>query len=96
MQLMAASRRRSFTAACWAGLFLSLTACSSEQQASVLEAHRQTLLDTAQQLESAAARTEYFSKDFPHGSGAEVHRIMIEREGSPGLDCHVEQPMPLI
>jgi hypothetical protein len=77
MPLMAASSWRSPAAACWAaGLLLSLTVCSSEQHPSVLAAHRQTLLDSAQQLENAAAQTQYFSKDFPHGSGAKVGRTL--------------------
>jgi hypothetical protein len=66
---MAATSWRSAAAACWAGLLL-LTCCNSEQQPSILEAHRQTLLDSAQQLEAAAAPTQYFSREFPHGSGA--------------------------
>jgi hypothetical protein len=67
---MAATSWRGTAAACWAGLLLLSTVCNSEQQPSVLEAHRQTLLDSAQQLEAAAAPTQYFSREFPHGSGA--------------------------
>jgi hypothetical protein len=74
---MAATSWRSAAAACWAGLLL-LAFCNSEQQPSVLEAHRQTLLDSAQQLEAAAAPTQYFSKEFPHGSGATAGRSWID------------------
>ena len=67
---MAATSWRGVAAACWAGLLLLSTVCKSDQQSSVLEAHRQTLLDSAQQLDAAATPTQYFSKEFPHGSGA--------------------------
>ena len=82
---MAATSWRSAAAACWAGLLL-LTSCNSEQQPSVLEAHRQTLLDSAQQLEAATAPTQYFSKDFPHGSGA---RAVHCRMGEDAMPCLV-------
>ena len=81
---MAATSWRGAAATCWAGLLLLLTVCKSEQQPSVLEAHRQTLLDSTQQLEAAAAPTQYFSKEFPHGSGA---RAVHHRMGEDAMAC---------
>lgn len=69
MRPMAAACWLSRAAACCASLLALLTLCSSEQHSAVLEAHRQTLLDSAQQQADAAAQPQYFSKDFPHGSG---------------------------
>lgn len=70
---MAASSWSNRLAVCLWALSVLLALGSCEQQSSELQAHRQTLLETTQQQAEAPTQPQYFSKEFPHGSGVDLH-----------------------